>query len=300
MKKLVILYFSATGGTRVAAELLTELLIRNSDCSDPENPAISVQLVAIEESGAKEKALAADFLLFCFPTYYLKPAQPMLEFVLGLGRARNALPCYLIVTCELYSENCARRLAKTLASQGFIVTGAGVLRAPGSDVTAVLPAFMVPWLYRYERGFEEKLSRLSREIKGLVTKVPPIERLPRARWYTLFTQLLQIIALNHFDGWRYRLRVLREHCSLCGRCASYCPSASLRMTTAEVQINADSCLLCCRCIHACASRAIVLRGRLQDNKRIDPRLLGELKEQARRKLGLSFPQLKPTVEEVRV
>ncbi len=285
MKSLALLYFSAVGSTKVVAELLAALLEKGLSGSGGES-GFRIALAGIEEAGAAETARSADFLVLCYPTYYLKPAPPMRRFAAGLGPFSGRKPCYLVTTCELYSENSTRRLAKMLASRGLSTAGSMAIRSPGSDVTAVLPAALVPWLYRYGRRFEERLRRAAAEIAAAAVLPAPAERIPPPRWYTPLTQLLQILALNHFDAVKHRLRVLEERCTTCGLCAAACPASALTLSPAGVRIGADKCLLCCRCVHGCPSRAIVVFGGLKDNRRIDAALLAGLKEQAETALGL--------------
>lgn len=276
---VVVAYFSAVGSTKLAAELLAELLIRDSGAERPPS------LVDIEGAGAGEAVGRARFLVLCYPTYYLKPAPPMADFVARLGPFSPAKPCYLVTTCELYSENSARRLAKLAAARGLAPAGRRALRAPGSDVTAVLPAALTPWLFRFGRGFEADLLAAAREIAAAAadrqgTAFPP------PRWYTPLTQFLQLVALNHFDAVKYRLRVDEGRCSGCGLCVARCPAGALFADGPGVRAEPARCLLCCRCIHACPERAIFLFDGLKDNRRIDPALLARLKAEARRGLGL--------------
>lgn len=276
---VVVAYFSAVGSTKLAAELLSELLAREA------GPQAAPALVDIEEEGAGGAVERARFLVLCYPTYYLQPARPMADFVAGLGPFSPAKPCYLVTTCELYSENSARRLAKLAAARGLAPVGRRALRAPGSDVTAVVPAALTPWLFRFGRRFEAELRSAAREIAAAAAGRPRTA-IPPPRWYTPFTQLLQFAALNHFDAVKYRLRVDASRCSGCGLCVARCPAGALFADGPGVRGEPARCLLCCRCIHACPERAIFLFDGLKDNRRIDPALLARLKAEARRGLGL--------------
>jgi ferredoxin len=287
MKSVGILYFSAVGSTRIAAELLAELLERGAPPNAGEAPR-ALAIASIEEEKAQAVVSEAEFLVFCYPTYYLKPAPPMRAFSAALGPCGPAKPCYLLTTCELYSENSARSLAKLLVARGFAVCGSKALRAPGSDVTAVLNARLVPWLYRFGRDFEAGLRAAADEIRAAAGQEPSRPALlPSPRWYTPLTQFLQVVALNHFDAVKHRLRVFSERCTACGLCAAGCPADAITMGANGPLLQTGRCLLCCRCIHACPERAIALGKRLKDNRRIDPALLATLKAQARAALGLS-------------
>jgi len=278
LKKLALAYFSAVGSTKLVAELLSDILAREH------GDALRIELADIEKEGARALVEAADFAVFLFPTYYLKPAPPMRAFVEGLAISAEGKPCYLVATCELYTENCALRLARQLEAKGYIVTGATSIRATGSDVTAALPSGLVPWLYRFGKASGARLSEAARAIGSCIEA--PRRAMPRPRWYTPLSQLLQIVALNHFDLMRYRLRALEDRCTRCGLCARVCPSGALSVGETKAFAAPDQCILCCRCVHACPERALVLLKGLKDNPRIDRGLLGELKRDIRSERGL--------------
>src|SRR5512138_1636677 len=98
--KFALLYFSATGGTKLLAELLLELLGTESG-----------ETLDIHDPAARDALRDADFSVFCFPTYFLKPARPMVEFVESVRAAGGGRRAFVLATCELYSENSPRRLA---------------------------------------------------------------------------------------------------------------------------------------------------------------------------------------------
>lgn len=282
---VAVAYFSAVGSTKLAAELLSELLLREA------GPEAAPTLVDIEGDGARAAVERSRFVVLCYPTYYLKPAPPMADFVAELGPFDPARPCYLITTCELYSENGARRLAKLALARGLIPVGRRALRATGSDVTAVAPAALTPWLFRFGPRFESGLRAAAREIAAALRDAEPAAGRPRAalplpRWYTPLTQLLQFVALNHFDAVKYRLRVDASRCTACGLCVARCPAGAFSEAAGAPRFEPARCLLCCRCIHACPERAIALFEGLKDNRRIDAALLARLEADARRRLGL--------------
>jgi ferredoxin len=271
-----ILYFSGVGGTRLVAELLGEILSKDGFRG----------ATGIRDPRAVELAQGSDLLVLCYPTYYLKPPPSMREFVETLGPFDPPRAAYVVTTCELYSENSVRRLALALRKRGILVAGSKVVRAPGSDATCVFPSALVPWLYRFEKGLSEKLRAIAREIRSLADGRGFRESIPPPKWYTPFTQALQVLALNRFDGWRYRMRVRPDRCTSCGICAKGCDRKAWAMGEGGPVHVPEKCELCARCIHRCPERAIVLIERLKDNRRLDPRLYARLGAEARASLGL--------------
>jgi ferredoxin len=283
--RIELLYFSGTGGTRLAAELLAELL----------SPEAEARATDIYDPAALERAAEADLLVLLYPTYFLRPAPSMREFVARLGPFDPPKRAYLVTTYELYSENSLRSCALALKARGVAVLGSGALRSPGSDPTCLLPGSLVPWLYRFEGGFPRKLRRIARELAELAGEIAALgtgaadadrERVPAPTWYTPFAQLLQVLVLNRFEGWRDRIRVLPERCSLCGACAACCDRGAWTMAEGLPSHDPGRCELCTRCLHRCPGKAIVLIGALKDNRRLDRRLFSVLSREAREALLL--------------
>ncbi len=271
--RISLLYYSGTGGTRLVAELLGEILSAKNDAC----------VTGVYDPRAPEQAADSDFLVFCYPTYFLKPAPSMQEFIERLGPFDPPRASYIVTTDELYSENSIRTCALSLRKRGIIVAGSKVVRAPGSDVTCVLPGRLVPWLYRFEKRLPQKLRSIAEEI-GVCAATQPRGLIPALKWYTPFTWLLQVLILDGFKGWRGKFRVLPERCTFCGACAAACKRGAW-IASGEVPIHVpERCELCTRCIHHCPQKAIVLIESLKDNQRLDQRLYASLKEDARIRL----------------
>ncbi|MDP3178168.1 MAG: EFR1 family ferrodoxin [Spirochaetaceae bacterium] len=280
---VAILYFSGTGGTAIVARLLAEAISERLPCA------------VAEVYDPRSRALAgnARFLVFCYPTYYLRPAPSMREFIASLPRFEPPRSAFVVTTYELYSENSLRACALMLKDRGIMVVGWGSVRAPGSDVTLVLPERLCPWLYLFEKGLGRKLASLAEKIGAAASEPAPASasalagRIPAPKWYTPFAQLLQIALLNHFDLFRSRLRALGERCDGCGACAAACDRKAWRMEDGHPVLESDRCELCGRCLHRCPRRAIVLIAALKDNRRLDGRLYAALEVRAREEVALA-------------
>jgi flavodoxin/ferredoxin len=273
--RISLLYFSGSGGTKLVAELAGEILSERYQC----------RITDIYDPLAAEAASECELLVLLYPTYYLRAAPSMREFASRLGPFDPPRKAYLVATCELYSENAIRSLAFELRKRGLVVAGSKVLRAPGSDVTLVFPSALTPWWYRFEKRLPEKLVAIAREISAIAEATAAREAIPRLKWYTPFTQLLQLLFMNHFDLFRDRLLVLPDRCTLCGACVKCCDRQAWTMGPDGLAHSGERCELCTRCLHHCSKRALVLLRPLKDNRRLDSRLYALLREEARN--GLS-------------
>lgn len=275
-KRVAVIYHSAAGGTRIVAELLGELLSTDHD----------VRVTHVYETGAIEEAEHADFAVLCYPTNFLRPSPSMEEFIRRLVPSCRRQPAYLVTTYELYAENSLRTCALSLKAKGMVVTGSAAIRAPGTDLTCVLPDWLCTWLYRFERRFPKRLRSIAREVAALA-RGGGRERLPQWKWYTPVAQALQRGFLDGFFEWRDRIHILPERCTDCGGCIARCNRGAWAREGNAICHHPELCELCTRCVHHCARNAIVLSYTLRDNKRLDARHYAGLRARARKALLLA-------------
>lgn len=272
--RVSIVYHSGAGGTKLTAELLGELL--SAECD--------VRVHGIFDADATAAIDTSEFLVLCFPTYYLKPSRSMAEFIDSLPYFEAGRSAYIVATAELYTENCIRTCARALKRKGIVTVGSAVIRAPGTDITCVVPARFCRRLYRFEKTFPQKLFSTAGEISSLARADAPRERIPFFKWYTPFSQLLQILFLNGFDRWKERMRVITERCNGCGLCVRECGRSAWERDGDRVRHVSGRCELCTGCIHRCPRKALVLLDALKDNPRLDRALYARLKAEAREAL----------------
>lgn len=269
-RRIGIVFHSAAGGTRLVARLLRDLLAGDHD----------VSVTSIAAPGASEAASSADLLVLCYPTYFLKPSTSMAEFLSRMPTTDRPKAAYLVTTYELYTENSLRACALLLKEKGFVVSGTAAIRAPGSDLTCVLPAWLCPWLYRFGRGVPGKLRSIAGQVGALATRGGP-ERIPRPKWYTWIAQPLQRWLFDDFIHWRTRMRILPDRCSDCDACVARCHRGAWVREDRGLVHQTARCELCTACIHHCPRDAIVLAPLLKDNPRLDARRYAELERGAR-------------------
>lgn len=225
MKKATALYFSPTGGSRRAAELLLEALPaadkRSVDCTLPR------QREKIYKFAAEELVIVAN------PVY-----AGQLPSVAGLwaNLRGNNTPC-IILACygnRAYEDTLAQ-MQKRLQRQGFIVVGAA---AP------VIPHIFAPALGagRPDERDEQELALLAAAVaqkllQGEATAVSvPGNPEPQPK------KPLPV-----------PMSIEKERCTGCGACAHLCPTGAIAAGTWERK--PECCISCMRCVRRCPAQA---------------------------------------------
>jgi ferredoxin len=207
----------------------------------------------------------------------------MTEFINRLAKRCSGKPVYLTTTYELYTENSLRACAIAAKNNGMVVVGSAALRAPGSDLTCVLPDWLCAALYRFERRFPAKLSSAARRIATLAVHGGR-EQIPRMKWYTPVAHALQRAFFDGFLESRNHIRILPERCTDCGACIARCHRGAWVRSDDGITHRPDRCELCTACIHHCPELAIVLAPVLKNNRRLDARHYAGLKNRIRKAL----------------
>ncbi len=275
-KTVSILYHSAAGGTQLVAELVAELL----------SVDLRARATSIYSSDALGEASGSDFVVFCYPTYFLRPSPSMREFIDRPELRARGRAAFLVTTYELYAENSLRACAMSLRTKGWVVAGSAAIRAPGSDLTCVIPDRLCGWLYRFEPRFPDRLRSIAQEIRARAQGGACRDRLPHWKWYTPLAQALQRGLLDGFIEWRRRIRILEDRCSDCDVCVSRCHRGAWIREGGQLRHDPERCELCTRCIHHCPQNAIVLMPLLRNNRRLDVRHFRSLEVRARQALAL--------------
>jgi ferredoxin len=262
-----ILYYSAVGGTRIIADLLGKLV----------GPGVGCEVLSIEDPRAAELAAGAGLLVLCYPTYFLKPAPLMLDFLRSIPASLAGRQAVLVTSYELYTGDSNRRAALLLRDRDIPVVGSYALRSPGTDVTCVVPDWLSGWLYRFERGFPRKVAAIAGNIAALAMSPPTKGKIPSPKWYAPLAWIMQTLVFDGFIRWRDHMTVLGERCTSCGLCVRECPRGAWQMSAENgLKHFGERCDLCTRCVHRCPQRALVLVKGLKDNRRLDAALYAVL------------------------
>lgn len=222
----VFYYFSPTGGTKKAGELL---------CRGLAAEVIPADLGTRE---ATVNSLAGDVTVFAAPVFGGRIPALMTKKLQQLdGSGKRAV--VLVVYGNRAYDDALLELADVVREQGYQVTAAAALVAQHS---------MVPEVGR-GRPDEEDGLQIRSFAKKILAKMADEDASPVAVPGNFpYKKEMDIVATP----------LSLPACTQCGSCAEACPTQAIRLEEESVVTERAQCILCVACTAACPAQARVL------------------------------------------
>ena len=256
MFQSILPFFSGTGGTKYAAELLYTALTQKSH---------TAQLLPIS-STAPDKAAGsilpetdtAELVVLLFPVHALDAPEPVYSWLhsfLEHAANKETLPRFAIVSVSggglIWPNTYAHTsLIEYIETNGFTVLYENMVVLP-SNWTFATPGKTAAALLQLLPQRVEEISEglISAAVNNKTQRFP--ER-KKPGWAKLLSRKEQEQA--HIFG--NNLQANPDSCISCGLCANNCPSDSISMQGGK-PVFGNSCVLCLGCIYRCPVQAIV-------------------------------------------
>ncbi|MFC1570629.1 pyridoxal-phosphate dependent enzyme [Candidatus Omnitrophota bacterium] len=280
-EKVLIVYYSGSGGTRILAEEMQKRLKKRFKQVD----------ITDAEYGVPHNMAEYNIPIFFFPCFYLKPPKPMMDFVDAMERFDTPRQGYAFVTMAAFTMNTMRIFVNKLLEKNIYTGDFAHFRAPATDCSIILfPSnwikfihkYMVPHslVYGYEQGIRAKMDRLAEKIakdggkKKLKLKIPPL------KWYTPIMAPIQKYVFDGTTAENFPLYKDKTKCKglkECGMCINGCVQKAWTSDKDKKygEFHPDRCRYCLRCIHHCPHNTILASGKeefISDNPKLSPDL----------------------------
>jgi ferredoxin/flavodoxin len=237
-EKVRIVWFSGTGGTRMAAEKLAANFAERGVSVCPQELSWRETLDADDNE---------DLLIVIYPVYAMSAPAPIYDYVKNLGRVLS-LPAAVISVSGggevTPNKACRRRVIKLLEKRGYRVVYEQMLLMPANVLISTPLGTAVSLL----RVLPEKTAKIAGDLLSGATR-----RTKPGLVNTMFS------AAGVFERigarWFGRHIKVNSDCNGCGSCAENCPSGNIRLEAGR-PVYGKKCYFCMRCLYICPKKAL--------------------------------------------
>lgn len=245
----MIIYFSGTGNSRMAALMLRypgETVVELSN-----NPPMSLSL----ESGER--------VIWIFPVYAWGIPRVMKRYIKKVGMNSSDNPHFMVCTCGDDVGLTHLEWRKAIRKRGWRPVGSFSVEMPNTYV--LLPGFDVDSPLKEE----EKLSKAPARIRAIARAIRHEARVVdvvRGSVPWIKSHILRPLFLLFLMSPKPFHQT--DRCVGCGLCASHCPMRNITMTRSEshgpnsktlrgsVPVWGRDCAMCLECYHVCPHHAV--------------------------------------------
>lgn len=265
--KIIILYHSGAGSTRVICEIYQEVLNKYE---------VDLQATrVISDYKALEKY---DFIIFAFPTYHCSPSKSMLQFIADMPSFHQPKKAYIVTTCGLYSGNSLKKFINEAAKKNIVSTGYAVYRSPATDASLLLPS--LPFYYTYEKKIAIKIKEDIKRIEDNIESDTINQKTPKYSLLAIMNYPNEILGKLY----KHKLKINNE-CVACNHCVNICERKCWVSDSKYPKYHGDNCEFCFRCIHQCPKGAIIISNKTKNRTKLTTSFYNNLKQQIMKELS---------------
>ncbi len=245
MRRCLIVYFSQTGSTARAGELVAAGMRASG---------FEVKLCNIKDEKPPD-VHSYDMLGIGFPAYGFNPPFNVSDYVNGLGHLEG-MPAFALVTYGTYRFNAANSVRQALVRKGAKEVGYFCCR--GADF--YLQYLKRGYFFSPDHPTAEELDKAEAFGREIVARVDGGQYLCAAKERAP-SVIYRLEQLFYGSGWlaRFQTRLFkvdRQKCNLCGLCAARCPVGNISQNQAGYPRWGRYCLMCLTCEMECSEDAI--------------------------------------------
>ncbi|MGD9581541.1 MAG: EFR1 family ferrodoxin [Vampirovibrionia bacterium] len=260
MTKILLLYFSGSGSTKVISEIITEKLSAFE--------SIELQTAEIRKDFDYDILGNYDLYVVGFPTFGFKPPERVMQFLDNIPSFHAAKKAYAFATYALYQENCLRAFISKAEEKGIYVNNYTGFRGPASDGALFFPESW-KFVLNYEKNISKHINKTVEDIITITKNDNNTVKKPAYKWYAPLNQLFVPMLEKSYSDIKKKMTIITDRCINCNYCVDNCPNLCLSKGDKTPSINHDECILCLRCVHNCPKSAIWLSDSMKDRKRLN-------------------------------
>ncbi|MDO5445707.1 MAG: EFR1 family ferrodoxin [Eubacteriales bacterium] len=243
----MIVYFSGTGNSRYAADMLADLLddvtFDSTDCI---------------KNGSPAQICSEKPLVFVCPTYVSAPPLVFMDFI-RKAEFTGCKKVWTVITCAGGSGAGAAYMKKLCCEKGLEFMGCEQLQMPQN--------YLLYFKIKDKNENDQTILEAEKQIRLFAQRIREGKAFTRPepkKWETISTQMILKPYYKVFIS--ARPFCTTDKCISCGRCASLCPLGNIRMKNGR-PVWSDNCTHCMACIASCPKGAIEYGKKTQGKKR---------------------------------
>ncbi len=267
MNKVLVLYHSGSGSTKLISEVLSEKL--SGTCE--------VDLLKISKNFDYQQLVNYDLLIFGFPTYSCQPSLSMKEFVEKTPPFQKQVKAFVFTTCGLYTGNALRILIKQLYKKNLVSIGNLQIIGPASDGALLFPK-LTKIIFQYEKNVCVKIKKAVNKITDALNSSEPKLQIPAYKWYVPLNDILLYFGELTYKKYKDKMHIIEERCVNCNICVNNCPRNCWESGEKIPTFDPQDCEFCLKCIHNCPQNAIIFSDKMKDNQRLNISFYNGLKK----------------------
>lgn len=241
---MIGVYFSGTGNTKYCVKNFLE------------EYSGKAEMYSIEDRNCLKQIEKNDEIVFAYPIQYSNLPKIVKDFIVSNSSVWQNKKIFIIATMGLFSGDGAGVSGRIFKKYKADVIGGLHLKMPDcvDDVKALKRS-----LEKNKKIVVESREKAKKAARALKKHKPTKEGLGFFYHMTgLFCQRLYFY--NKTKNYSSSLKIDKNKCIGCGKCASICPMNNMEIKNQKAQAS-DMCTMCYRCISNCPKKAITLLGR---------------------------------------
>lgn len=236
-KKIEILYFSGTGGTKRAADAFVQEFAKQG---------LSVSCNEIH-SKKLYSPQPHDMLLLLYPVYAMNAPRPVYEFIDRLPIAEKKLAVVVSVSGggEIIPNTASRlHCISRLQKKGYRIAYEQMLIMPANCILPTPRELSLMLL----KVLPDKVADIVDDLlSGIVRRTKP---------YLIDRMISNLTEVQKEGAKLYGKNIMvSSSCNGCGLCAKECPTCNIKLVDGKPIYN-YRCCLCLRCIYQCPKKAL--------------------------------------------
>ncbi len=245
--KVLIIYFSQTGGTEKLAKQIQKGIKKSGN---------SVDLIKIKE-GNLTKLDAYDLIGLGCPTFFYREPVNIQRFIQNLPQTQGK-QIFIFASHGSCLGNTFYYMNETLAERGYQVIGAFDSYSDSSLQFYPSPMHTTGHPDEIEldqaKTFGEGISEISQRIKNGEAGLAPTFELVDDTWWAKDSKLMTLEVLRKISP-IFSIDV--DKCTQCMTCQDECPGNAIDIQAQPPEIQKHGCIFCWACEKTCPEGAII-------------------------------------------